>query len=145
MLTKLPSYNFSSNTQIPLTEVCGFYSYTRAPFRHFSVCAWGASITPSSEISLYTVQKVNFDEMMVPWWSSYIFVGCVIIVRNIWTVYLSHKCWLIMSNIRWVLNFLRTLNRPDCVSAMHSFLLGTNLAGRTSSRKCWSHCSPQSF
>ena len=60
----------------------------------------------------------KFDEMMGTWWSSYMFVGRVIIVRNIWTVSLSHKCWLIMSNIRWVLNFLRTLNRPDCVSAI---------------------------
>ena len=50
-----------------------------------------------------------------------------------------------MSNKRWVLNFLKTLNRPYCVSAIQCFLLGTNLGGRTSLRKCWSHCSPQSF
>ena len=131
MFTKLPSYNFSPNSKnsnwqrfVASTAILN----TKAPFWHFEVGAWGASITRSSEISLYTVQKIWWIDVNV---RVVLYVcGCVIVVRNIWTVSLSHKRWLIMSNIRWVLNFLRTLNRPDCVSAFSNsmFPLGNKFS-----------------
>ena len=49
---------------------------------------------------------------------------------------------MLIDNVKYTLG---SSNWPDFVSAIQCFLLGTNLAGRTSSRKCWSHCSPQSF
>ena len=49
---------------------------------------------------------------------------------------------MLIDNVKYTLG---SSNWPDFVSAIQCFLLGTNLAGRTCSRKCWSHYSPQSF
>ena len=91
---------------------------TKAPFGQFEVYAWGVSIAPSSEISLYTVQKVKFDEMIEPWWSSYMFVGCVICKRLPTHIGQEQAC----SRITWL--FVRSfVNMPKMAQYKGKWLL----------------------